>query len=903
MRNLLLALVVLFPTSSFAADYYVARNGNDKNPGTAQLPFATLTGARDAVRQLKTDGALNQPVQIWVADGEYPLHEPLVLLPQDSGTAETPITYQAMPGAHPVFNAGHVVRGWKMNDDGVWSVQLPNVRSKDWYFEQLFVNGRRAVRARSPNKFYFYMQDIREEVLIRGSGSVPESARQMVWMRPEDFRQCFSHLRLDELRDIQMLAFHKWDNTRRFIDRLDPKESSFESVGKGMKPWNSLKRGTRFIVENYQAALDAPGEWFLSRTGTLFYKPLPGEDLAHTEFVAPFNGQFLRIEGSGRSGQLVQHIKIRGLAFRYAQWLTPRGGFEPQQAAASIDAAVQCDGARHITIEDCEFSRIGSYAVWFRSGCSDCQMRRCWIEELGAGGVRIGDIRIPRNDHDRTHHITIDNNIIRHGGRIFPCAVGVWIGHSGDNNVTHNEIADFYYTGISAGWNWGYGPSPAKRNNISFNRVHHLGWGVLSDMGGIYTLGRSEGTVVRNNVFHDIHSYSYGGWGLYTDQASTGILFENNLVYNVKTGGFHQHFGRDNVVRNNIFAFSDQQQLQATRAEDHLSFTFENNIVYYDSDTLLHGAWKTLKYTSNRNCYWHSGGKPVLFLGDTLEEWQAKGHERDSIIADPRFAQPAAANFSLPDDSPVFSIGFRRFDPDQAGVYGDEAWVRKADDVAFPPLVIAPAAPPLVIQDGFERDATGHPPSGVTVHVKNKGDAILVTNETAASGQQSVKLVDAQGLGQGFYPYFTVEGPPYSSGTVQCSFSLLFEARSYIQFELRDYSASGYSTGPSFQIRDGKLLPWKGKEIVLPVKQWVRFEVETTVGTESESNWILRVEIPNQPAIEIDSLPYRDAEFTVLTWVGLTSAANEETTFFVDDFRLGEKQSQHDQERQNGFRP
>ena len=223
-------------------------------------------------------------------------------------------------------------------------------------------------------------------------------------------------------------------------------------------------------------------------------------------------------------------------------------------------------------------------------------------------------------------------------------------------------------------------------------------------MGGIYTLGPSEGTVVRNNVFHDIYAYSYGGWGLYTDEGSTGILFENNLVYRVKTGGFHQHYGKENVIRNNILAFSKLYQIQATRVEEHLSFTLENNIVYWDSGVLLSGPWDKVRHESRNNCYWEATGKPADFLGNSLAAWQAKGHEQGSLVADPKFVAPDKGDFRLAADSPALKQGFKPFAYQEAGVYGDEAWIGTANEVTYPPLEVVPDAPPLSIQDDFESD-------------------------------------------------------------------------------------------------------------------------------------------------------------------------------------------------------
>jgi hypothetical protein len=887
MKAMLLGILLLSASAATATDFYISPAGSDAGAGTADQPWATLSRARDAVRALKTQGPLTETVRVHVADGAYRITEPLVLTPDDSGTPQAAVSYQAAAGARPVFSGGRLLSGWKPAEGGLWSLKIPEVAAGQWYFEQLFVGGRRATRARSPNKFYYYIQEVRQTVLdAGGSPRKPKQASQTLRMRPEDFQEALGNVSPDELRDLNLVVYHNWDNTRRFLDSIDPQQAALVTSGEGMKSWNPWRRNNIFHLENYRAALDGPGEWFLSRDGTLSYYPLPGEDLTQVPVVAPVTDKFLVIQGDAAAGKFVEHLTVKGLAFQHAQWLTPPGGFEPAQAAAPIEAVVMADGARHVTIEDCEFGHVGTYVVWFRKGCRDCVLQRSYLHDFGAGGVRIGEAGIAANEAERTSHITVDNNIIRHGGRIFPCAVGVWIGHASDNNVTHNEIADLYYTGISAGWRWGYAESLAKRNTIAFNNVHHIGWGVLSDMGGIYTLGPSEGTVVRNNVFHDIYAFSYGGWGLYTDEGSTGILFENNLVYRVKTGGFHQHYGKENIVRNNILAFSKLYQVQATRVEEHLSFTLERNIVYWDSGVLLSGPWDKVRHVSGNNCYWEAAGKPVDFVGNSLEAWQATGHEQGSLVADPKFADPARADFRLAPDSPALKLGFQPFDYAKAGVYGDPAWLAKATDVTYPPLEVVPDPPPLSIRDDFEAEPAGQSPSGAEIHVENQGDSIAVTDQQAAGGKQSLKITDAPGLKQAYNPHYVYSGLNYASGRAFNSFDLRIEPDTYVQFEWRDYGKSPYRTGPQFSIRNARLQVGKNSPLDLPVGQWLRFEIVAALGEGAPANWALRVTVPGQEPRLFRDLPYASPEFRQLTWVGFTSNATVKTAFYLDNLEL-----------------
>jgi hypothetical protein len=883
-------LAMLAACSISAADLievHVAPTGNDAADGSRAKPVGSLIGARDAVRRLRAAGKTG-PVRVVVADGTYRVVEPLVLTPEDGGSAEAPVRYEAAPGAKPVFSGGRVIAGFKPAGDGVWAAQVPEVAAGKWYFEQLFVDGKRAVRAREPNRFWHYLEKVEEEVLNaeRGvDGRRARGARQTVKLRTDD-AAILRGLKPEDLKDVNLVVYHNWDNTRRFIDSFDAATSTLVTTGAGMKPWNQWKRNSHYIIENCKAACDAPGEWFLGRDGVLIYRPLPGQDMAKSQVVAPVSERFILIQGT--AAKPVAHVTFSGLAFRHGQWLTPESGFEPHQAAAPIEAAVQADGASHVTFERCEIGHLGIYALWFRKGCSDNTVRQCHIHDFGAGGVRIGEANWVMDAKEPTQRNTIDNNIIRNGGWIFPCAVGVWIGSSPDNTVTHNDISDLFYSGISAGWCWGYDASTCKRNTIRFNHVHHLGKGLLSDMGGIYTLGPSEGTVVANNVFHDISSYSYGGWGMYTDEGSTGITFEDNLVYNTKDGSFHQHYGKENIVRNNILVDSKERQIALSRTETHLTISFERNIIVWKTGPALSGSWGKSKTVSGGNCWFNSAGAPIEFMGKPLAEWQKAGHETGSIIADPLLTDPDNGDFRVKPGSPALALGFKPFDYAKAGVYGDAEWIALAKAWTYAPVGTPPIPRPVAVDDTFERDEPGKPPRGVEMSVEKKdGAAIVVTNETAGEGKQSVKLVDAAGLKKAWEPQmgWTVD---YASGAATCAFWLRVEKASVLNLEWRDRKSAPGGTGARLRIQDGKLRLDGGQTLDLPMDQWVRYVITGTLGVE-DGKWSLAVTLPGQETKTFADLPYQHQGFRQLTWFGVMSTANATTTSYLDGVSLSVK--------------
>jgi len=676
--RLMIALFLLASGTLYAQKIYLSPAGNDSNPGTIEKPLATLNGARDKAREFRKALPADQTIEVIALEGEYFMFQPLNLTIEDGGRPEVPFIFKSETGKKVIFRGGVKLSGFEKVDDKLWKAFVPQVAYYDSYFEQLYVNGKRATRARTPNQGFYHVEKVTETVLEKGEGRSPELAVQKIDLDSTEALnlQSFSE---PDYRDALIIFYHNWDNTRKRVTGFNKLSSSVYTVGEGMKPWNPINSKSRYLVENYRGALDAPGEWFLDRSGYIYYIPLEGETIENSSFFAPVLKEFISIQGDAVTGKKVENIRFENLIFEMAGYQTPPDGNEPAQAAAPINAVVTLDFANNISFQNCEIAHTGTYAFWFRRACSNCTVNQTYMHDLGAGGVKIGETVIRHEQNEITNNITIDNNIIRDAGHVFPCAVGIIIFNASDNKLTHNEIANLRYSGISAGWVWGYAESPSKRNKIEFNSIHHLGWGELCDMGGVYTLGASEGTTVSNNVIHHIYSFDYGGWGLYTDEGSFGIVEENNLVYACKNSGFHQHYGKENIIRNNIFALNIRAQLQATRVEEHRSFSFTNNIIYFNSGALLSSNWHKFNLLSDYNCYWDIRSKDIMFADSTFSGWKKKGNDRHSIIADPLFVNPAAFDFNFKKLSVVRKIKFVPFDYSKAGVYGSADWKKLAE--------------------------------------------------------------------------------------------------------------------------------------------------------------------------------------------------------------------------------
>ncbi|MCX6921840.1 MAG: right-handed parallel beta-helix repeat-containing protein [Verrucomicrobia bacterium] len=633
--------------------FYVSPAGKDSwsgklpepNKGKTDGPLATVQGARNVVRTLKTAGEAKSRVEVQLRGGNYFMTEPLVLEAQDSGGPAVPIVYLAAPGEKPVLCGAVRFGGWKAAGDGIWTTQVSEVKAGRWFFRQLFVNGQRRYRPRLPKTGLFP---------VAGSGSKPESS---VICRPGDFDP-----RWTNRDDLEFVFNQYWMASRLPLAGVDEEKRmlTFKSAG-----WRPLTWSKGYFVDNVRAGFIEPGQWYLDRAkGLLSYRPLPGEDMTKVEVMAPVTRQLLRLDH-------LQHVTFRGLIFAYTAEPLPADGFSYPQADVPFPAAIEARYCRDCRFEQNELAGCGQWGIELGRGCQDNAIVGNYLHDVGGGGIKVGETDNPGNDYDAAERNLITDNVLADGDQVYLGAPAVWIGHSGGNRVAHNEIRGAWQWAASVGWDWDYlPPNRARDNLVEDNHIHDLGRSELGCHAAIYCLGLSPGTVLRRNHIHDVAG---GGYGICLDSGCSGVLVEDNLIHHCDGGFLSNYHCIGNIVLNNIFALNREVAINRygdpppTGQTLSCVYTFCRNVVYLAEGRLMErDDWGDFQLVHDLNLFFDRRGT-VRFMKYSFEDWKAKGMDRASVIADPLFVDPDHGDFNLKADSPALKLGFRPLDLRRVG--------------------------------------------------------------------------------------------------------------------------------------------------------------------------------------------------------------------------------------------
>jgi hypothetical protein len=437
--------------------------------------------------------------------------------------------------------------------------------------------------------------------------------------------------------------------------------------------------GDRYFVENVLEELDSPSEWYLNRqTGQLYYWPA-AELTEKTAVVAPVLGRIVQILGDAAAKQPVRHLRFSGLTFQETDYSPDDGcvGY-----GMGNDGVVYLKDATDCAIEDCTFRNIGKYAVCLSGGRANA-INGNDVSCSAEGGVLLL----------KTAGNTVSDNHIHDCGFVYKHVGGVILEGAGtdDNLIAHNLIHDISRYGISL-------KSAGLRNRIEFNRVLNTSLETC-DTGGIEVTQQDRelrsGSVIRNNIVGDSIGYSADGpkpvfmsWGIYLDSFAGGYTVKHNVTYRSSHGGMMLQGGKDNHIENNIFVDSAYSQVYVSNfANNSTGLTFQRNIVAYTNPAAVLFATGRLDENViriDRNLYFLAGGKePAVGRGTSLADWQKRGFDRNSAVADPLFVDPARDDYTLRPDSPAFKLGFEPIDTSKVGL-------RRGDRCRCP---IRPAAP------------------------------------------------------------------------------------------------------------------------------------------------------------------------------------------------------------------
>ena len=594
MKKLFLtAICILCSHWLLAGEIWISPKGSDFNDGTRQSPKATLTSALRQAREWRRteDNRIQGGITIYMEGGTYAFHEPVFIRPEDSGTKESPTIIRSVGDEKVILSGGISINGWKKQGK-VWVADVPVFNGRPLDFRQLWVNGKKAVRARDVEDFekmnricsvdekneILYVPVVSIRRLIDNKGNLKAKYAEMVLHQ----MWCVANLRIRSVEvqgDSAAIRFHQPESRIQFEH-----------------PWprpmvTTDGHNSAFYLTNARELQDVPGEWYHDMDARkVYYYPREGEKMQEAKVIVPAVETLVRVEGT--VDRPVCHIRFEKITFSYTTWMRPsEKGHVPLQAGMYLTdgyridpkmqrnylnhpldnqgwlgrpaAAVRVVAARQIDFERCRFEHLGSTGLDYEEAVQGGVVRGCLFRDIAGNGLLVGsfspaahETHLPYDPADRREVCTqqhINNCYFTEIGNEDWGCLAIAAGYVEDINIEHNEISEVPYSGISLGWGWTQTVNCMRNNRVHANLIHHYAKHMY-DVAGIYTLGSQPKSYVTENCVHSIYKPGYvhdpNHWFyLYTDEGSSFITVRDNWTEGEKY--LQNANGPGNVWENN----------------------------------------------------------------------------------------------------------------------------------------------------------------------------------------------------------------------------------------------------------------------------------------------------------------------------------------------------------------
>jgi hypothetical protein len=525
-----LGILLFLPQLTFALELYVAPHGSDGNPGTKDKPFQTLVAARDSIR--KINSSMTEDIVVYIRGGSYSVTKAIEFESQDSGFNGHKVIYRAFNNEIPVFSGGIELTNWSLynKDKSIYQSKVPK-----GIYRQLYIDGKRAIRARTPNKTsettfgpYFRLSATSKRELL---------VAENYWLSVAD---------LKNLNQVELVVGSHWYHQRFQIGNARSTKDGIvvtplNPKGKMTKPIEFYNNST-FYFENDISFLDSGREWYHNVKEQRIYLAVEsGADVNRAQIIIPRTETLLSVNGAAE--RRVENLEFQGLVFEHTNWNGPsKMGLNVDQFAQPIEgklrgllpAAFSVRHTKQFAVRNSIFRNIGANAIYMHNADhTDIEGNKFY--QISANAIVIdNEKRNPKPD-EQSQSVAVWNNYIKKVGQDYTNGGGVFANNVSGLIVEHNLLYDMPYSGVQiCNQPRGLNSIGCEANRICYNHVHHVVQ-LHDDGGGIYTLGGiQKGTVIAENFLHDIKSGEWAGSYpvsmIYLDNHTSQITVRDNVI-------------------------------------------------------------------------------------------------------------------------------------------------------------------------------------------------------------------------------------------------------------------------------------------------------------------------------------------------------------------------------------